>query len=98
MPRLKFERLGRSAGGAPSLHGALARLHRDERGDDGVNKILIIAMIVVPLVIVLIHFGNEIVDFFQQMWGRLMGTSEYKSPELGYPGGTGGGTGGMPGP
>ena len=97
MQRLEFDRLGRSAGGAPSLRGALARLHRDEQGDEGVNKILIIAMIVVPLVIVLIVFGNDIVKFFKVQYDKLTGTSKDKSPDLGYPGGTGagGGTGGM---
>ena len=98
MQRLEFDRLGRSAGGAPSLRGALARLHRDEQGDEGVNKILIIAMIVVPLVIVLIVFGKDIVDFFAKHWAKLTGTSTDKSPDLGYPGGAGGGTGAMPGP
>ena len=93
MQRFEFDRLGRSPGRAPSLRGALARLHRDEQGDEGVNKILIIAMIVVPLVIVLIVFGKDIVDFFKKQWDKLTGTSTDKSPDKGYPGGTGGGTG-----
>lgn len=55
------------------LKRALARIHRDERGDEGVNKVLIIAMIVIPLVIVLIWFGDEIVGFFQTQWSNLQG-------------------------
>ena len=55
------------------LRPALARIHRDERGDEGVNKILIIAMIVIPLVIVLIAFGDTIVAFFQEQWANLTG-------------------------
>lgn len=55
------------------LRRALARIHRDERGDEGVNKILIIAMIVIPLVIVLIAFGDRIVEFFQEQWANLTG-------------------------
>ena len=100
MQRLEFDRLGRSAGGAPSLRGALARLHRDEQGDEGVNKILIIAMIVVPLVIVLIVFGNDIVKFFRQQYRKLVDTHMESDPELGYGGGKGIGVhqGGMPGP
>ncbi|MFV1959996.1 MAG: hypothetical protein ACC662_11365 [Planctomycetota bacterium] len=55
------------------LAQALARIHRDERGDEGVSKILIIAMIVIPLVIVLIAFGDRIVTFFQEQWTNLTG-------------------------
>ncbi len=67
--------------------GALARLrafHRDERGDEGVNKVLIIAMIVVPLVTVLIIFGKEIVTFFKKAWGDLTKKSETEGPAKGY--------------
>jgi len=63
------------------LKRALARIHRDERGDEGVNKVLIIAMIVIPLVIVLIWFGDEIVGFFQTQWANLQGE------EIDIPGG-----------
>lgn len=55
------------------LQAALGRIHRDEQGDEGVNKILIIAMIVIPLVIVLIAFGDAIVDFFETQWANLTG-------------------------
>ena len=75
MPRCEFDRLGRSAGTGPSLRGALARLHADEQGDEGVNKILIIAMIVVPLVIILILFGRDIVKFFKEAWAKVIGES-----------------------
>ena len=34
------------------------RLHRDEQGDEGVNKTLIIALIGVPLIAVLVTFGT----------------------------------------
>lgn len=63
------------------LKRALARIHRDERGDEGVNKVLIIAMIVIPLVIVLIWFGDEIVTFFKGQWDAL------QDEEIDIPGG-----------
>ena len=78
--RLAIDRLGRAEGGKPSLLRALRRFHTDEQGDEGVNKILIIAMIVVPLVIVLILFGKNIVEFFNAAWKKLTGTSETDSP------------------
>jgi Flp pilus assembly pilin Flp len=77
---VSLDRLGRTAGGRPSVQGALRRFHSDEQGDEGVNKILIIAMIVVPLVIVLILFGKNIVEFFNSAWKKLTGTSETDSP------------------
>ena len=75
-----IDRLGRTADAGPSLARALRRFHSDEQGDEGVNKILIIAMIVVPLVIVLILVGKNIVDFFQAAWQKLTGTSAEKTP------------------
>ena len=79
---LAIDRLGRTADGGPSVLRALSRFHSDEQGDEGVNKILIIAMIVVPLVIVLILFGKNIVEFFQAAWKKLTGTSAKESPEF----------------
>ncbi len=67
---------------------ALERLHRDEQGDEGVNKILIIAMIVIPLVIVLIAFGGTIKEFFVKAWEDLTGHSVGEATF-----GSGGGTG-----
>ena len=80
MKGIEFDRLGRSGGRGPSIAGAIRRLHSDEQGDEGVNKILIIAMIVVPLVIVLILFGKDIVNFFTNAWKKLIGKSETDSP------------------
>ena len=54
-----------------ALTRAVRKFHRDETGDEGVNKILIIAMIVIPLVIVLIVFGEAIMEFFQEAWANL---------------------------
>ena len=76
-----IDRLGRTPNAGPSLTRALRRFHSDEQGDEGVNKILIIAMIVVPLVIVLILFGKNIVKFFQAAWENLTGTSKDNAPQ-----------------
>ena len=79
-----IDRLGRTSDGKPSVLRALRRFHTDEQGDEGVNKILIIAMIVVPLVIVLILFGKNIVEFFQKAWEKLTGTSKDNAPDSGF--------------
>ena len=50
-----------------------ARLHRNERGDEGISKVLILALIVIPLVLVLVEFGSELVVWFQEAWERIRG-------------------------
>ena len=51
----------------------LRGFHGNEQGDEGVNKILIIAMIAIPLIIILIAFGDEIGSFFKDQWDKLRG-------------------------
>ena len=58
---------------ASGLRATLSRFHRSEQGDEGVNKILIIALIVVPLVVVLIAFGNKIKEWFMSAWESITG-------------------------
>ena len=56
-----------------ALSNRLAALHRDEQGDEGVNKILIIALIAIPLVIILLVFGKKIAEWFSEAWDNLSG-------------------------
>jgi Flp pilus assembly pilin Flp len=46
----------------------LSRLHRDESGAEGLEKLLIIAAIVLPLLGLLIFFRNEIKDWVRDLW------------------------------
>ena len=48
----------------------VARLHRDERGAEGLEKLLIIAAIVLPLLGLLIYFRNEIKSWVNDVWGK----------------------------
>lgn len=41
------------------LRRLATRLHRDQQGDEGVNKLLILAVIAVPLLLMLIEFGSS---------------------------------------
>jgi Flp pilus assembly pilin Flp len=55
------------AGPAPKksgLRAAFARFRSSEQGDEGVNKILIIAFVAIPLIIVIIVFGGRIKGWF----------------------------------
>ncbi len=47
---------------------ALGRFHRDESGAEGLEKLLIIAALVLPLLGLLIWFRNEIRDWVTDLW------------------------------
>jgi Flp pilus assembly pilin Flp len=54
----------------------LKRLHRDERGAEGLEKLLIIAAIVLPLLGLLIIFRNEIKTWVVDIWTKAKGDAE----------------------
>jgi hypothetical protein len=54
----------------------LSTLHADERGaDEGMNKLLIFAMVALPLLALLIYFGKEIVTFAKDQFESIAGDS-----------------------
>jgi len=57
-----------------SFAGILGRLHRDEVGaDEGMNKLLIFAMVALPLLALLILFGTQILEFATERWDQVFG-------------------------
>lgn len=54
----------------------LLRLHRDERGAEGLEKLLIIAAIVLPLLGLLIVFRQKIGEWSSSMWDQVKGTAD----------------------
>ncbi len=44
---------------------SLRDLSRDEQGDEGVSKMLILLLVTVPIILVLVIFGGKIVDEFK---------------------------------
>ena len=54
----------------------LKRLHRDERGAVGLETLLIIAAIVLPLLGLLIIFRNEIKDWVVEIWKKAKGDAD----------------------
>jgi hypothetical protein len=53
---------------------ALARLHRDETGaDEGMNKLLIFGLVALPLLALLIFFGQEIVSTVTEAFNSVVG-------------------------
>ena len=55
---------------------ALRRLHNDQRGAEGLEKLLIIGAIVIPLLGVLIFFRNEISEWVEGLWESIRGEAE----------------------
>ncbi|MFW6059126.1 MAG: hypothetical protein ACODAQ_03040 [Phycisphaeraceae bacterium] len=56
------------------LHRArrlLARFHSDERGAEGLEKLLILAAIIIPLLGVLIFFRDAISEWVFGKWGEI---------------------------
>ena len=49
----------------------LGRFWHDERGAEGLEKLLIVAAIVLPLLGLLIFFRNEIGEWVTDMWGDV---------------------------
>jgi hypothetical protein len=53
---------------------ALRRLHANEVGaEEGMNKLLIFAMVALPLLALLIFFGKAILNFAQTQWTNIFG-------------------------
>ena len=54
----------------------VAAFHRDERGMEGLEKLLIIAAITLPLLGLLIVFRNELWEWVQGLWQDTLGDAE----------------------
>ena len=59
---------------------ALKRLHADERGAEGLEKLLIIAAIVLPLLGLLIVFRQNIGEWVSGLWNQIRGDAETPVP------------------
>ncbi len=59
----------------------LTRLHANEVGaDEGMNKLLIFAMVALPLLALLIFFGGEVVTFANEQWEKVFGGGGVQIP------------------
>jgi len=54
----------------------MKRLHRDDRGAEGLEKLLIIAAIVLPLLGALIWFRNDIGNWAKSLWDSVKGDAQ----------------------
>ena len=63
-----------------SLVNVLHRLYRDERGAEGLEKLLIIAAIVLPLLGLLIAFRCNISEWVTTLWDQIKGEAQTPLP------------------
>lgn len=54
----------------------LLDLHRDEQGAEGLEKLLIIAAVALPLLAVLLFFSNEIREWVGDNWENVTGKGD----------------------
>jgi len=57
------------------------RLYRCEQGAEGLEKLLIVGAIVIPLLGVLIFFRNEITEFLTGSWDDVMEDADAYDPD-----------------
>ena len=56
------------------LGTALSTFHSDERGDnENLGRLLMLALVLVPLIILIIFFGNDIVTKSKAAWTKVTG-------------------------
>ncbi len=63
-----------------SITQRLKALHRDERGADMVEYILLIAAVALPLLAVLIFFWRDISERVSSLWRDVWGDAEEGMP------------------
>ena len=63
----------------------LKRLHADERGAEGLEKLLIIAAIVLPLLGILLIFKDAVIGWASDAWEKIVGQSQTADPTLTVP-------------
>ena len=56
-----------------SVWTVVKRLHQDERGAEGLEKLLILAAVVLPLLALLIWFSKDIMDWARDRWNEVKG-------------------------
>lgn len=68
-----------------SLMRSLVRLHKNEQGAEGLEKILILAAIVIPLLGVLLIFRSSITSWVSNAWETMVGQSNINDPNPSVP-------------
>ncbi len=67
---------------AKSMPGTLRRLNADDRGAEGLEKLLILAAVALPLLGLLIAFRKNINEWINSVWGttKQEGSDTFQAP------------------
>ena len=68
-----------------NMKNAVLELWDDDQGAEGLEKVLIIAAIALPLLAVLLFFSGEIREWVSDNWESVDGTSDDENPVDGNP-------------
>ncbi len=60
----------------------LRRLYRDDRGAEGLEKLLIIGAIVLPLLALLVIFRDNLTEWLSDKWGDVKSDADDYDPTL----------------
>lgn len=63
-----------------TIKDLVTRLHRDEKGAEGLEKLLIVGAIVLPLLGVLIIFRDKISEWVSDKWGDVQSDADTDPP------------------
>jgi len=55
---------------------ALLKFHRGEQGAEGIEKLLILAAVALPILAVIIFFGEDLKEWLAGIWQDVKGDSE----------------------
>lgn len=61
------------------------RLARNERGAEAIEKLLILAVIALPLLFVLVYFKDTIVEWLTSGWDEVAEETNYDPPSFTQP-------------
>ena len=50
------------------IRGLMGRLHRDDTGDVPVGTIVLIGLVVIPLILMLVLFGDKVLEWLYKQW------------------------------
>lgn len=64
---------------------ALSRIVKEEKGAEGIEKILILAAVALPLLGVLLFFSGELRDWIGSHWDAVNDNSDQNNPVDGNP-------------
>ncbi len=64
---------------------SLAKLYRDEQGAEGLEKLLIVGAVVIPLLALLVFFRGELSEWVGDMWSDVQDDSSNSyDPDSGF--------------